>query len=75
MKTDILVQTCCQAKDSGLKLLEVHSANKGINPDLKPERQALKSQNSANKSRLGTRERRTQDRNESPNTRTSASAN
>ena len=30
-----------------------HSTNKGINPHLKPERQALKSQNSANKPRLG----------------------
>ena len=32
-----LVQTCSQAKDSGIKLSEVHSVNKGINPDLKPE--------------------------------------
>ena len=42
-----LVQTALR-----LKIVEVHSANKGINPDLKPERQALKSQNSANKPRL-----------------------
>ena len=48
-----VVQTCSQAKDSRIKLPEVHSVNKGINPDIKPERQALKSQNSANKSRLG----------------------
>ena len=48
-----LVQTHSQAKDSGIKLPEVHGGNKGINPDIKPERQALKSQNSVNKSRLG----------------------
>ena len=48
-----LVQTCSEAKDSGIKLPDVHGVNKGINPDLKPERQALKSQNSANKLRLG----------------------
>ena len=48
-----LVQTHSQAKDSEIKLPEVHSANKGINPYLKPERQALKSQNSANKPRVG----------------------
>ena len=48
-----LVQTSSQAKDSGIKLPEVCSVNKGINPYLKPERQALMSQNSANKPRLG----------------------
>ena len=48
-----LVQICSQAKDSGIKLPEVHSVNKGINPDIKPERQALKSQNPANKSKPG----------------------
>ena len=48
-----LVKTHSQAKDSGIKLPEVHGVNKGINPDIKPERQALKSQNSANKPRLG----------------------
>ena len=47
-----LVQTCSQAKDSGIKLPEVHSVNKGINPDIKPERQVLKSQKLANKPRL-----------------------
>ena len=36
-------------------MLEVHSVNKGINPDIKPEKQALKSQNSANKPWLGQR--------------------
>ena len=48
-----LVQTCSQAKDSEIKLPEVHSVDKGINPDIKPERQVLKSQNSAYKLKLG----------------------
>ena len=48
-----LVQTCSQAKDSGIKLPEVHGVDKGINPNIKPERQILKSQNSANESTLG----------------------
>ena len=43
-----LVQTCSQAKDSGIKITEVHSVDKGINPNIKPERQILKSQNLAN---------------------------
>ena len=47
------VQTSSQAKDSGIKLPEVYSVDKGINPDIKPERQILKSQNSANKPKLG----------------------
>ena len=52
-KSQYLVQTCSQAKDSGIKLPEVHSVNKGINPDIKPERQTLKSQNPSNKSKPG----------------------
>ena len=48
-----LVQTHSQSKDRGIKLPEIHSVNKGINPDIKPERQVLKSQNSANKPKLG----------------------
>ena len=52
-KSRYLVQTHSQAKDSGIKLPEVHGVNKGINPDIKPERQALKSQNPANKSKPG----------------------
>ena len=48
-----LVQTHSQAKDRGIKLPEVHSVDKGINPDIKPERQVLKSQNSVNKPKLG----------------------
>ena len=47
------MQTCSQAKNSGIKLPEVHGVNKGINPDIKPERQALKSQNPANKPKPG----------------------
>ena len=48
-----IVQTCSLAKDSGIKLPEVHSVDKGINPTIKPERQILKSQNPANKPKLG----------------------
>ena len=44
-----IIQTCSQAKASGVKLPEVHNVDKGINPDIKPERQILKSQNLANK--------------------------
>ena len=32
-----LVLTCSQTKDSGISLPDVHSVNKGINPDIKPE--------------------------------------
>ena len=32
-----LVQTCSHIKDRGIKLLEVHRAEKGVDPDLKPE--------------------------------------
>ena len=48
-----LVQTYSQVKDSGIKLPEVHGVDKGINPNIRPERQILKSQNSANKPKLG----------------------
>ena len=48
-----LIKTCSQTKASRVKLSEVHSVDKGINPDIKPERQLLKSQNSAEKSKLG----------------------
>ena len=34
-----LIQTRSQAKSSGIKLLEIHSANKGLNPHVKPGRQ------------------------------------
>ena len=36
----------------GVKLSEVHGVDKGINPDIKPERQVLKSPKSANKPKL-----------------------
>ena len=62
-----LIQTHSQAKASGVKLSEVHSVDKGINPDIKPERQVLKSQNSANKPKLG-QGREGLRRNESPST-------
>ena len=44
---------CAQAKASGVKLPEVHGVDKGINLDLKPERQILKSQNPTNMPKLG----------------------
>ena len=47
-----LIQTHSQTKASEVKLSEVHSVDKGINPDIKPERQALKSQNSGDKPKL-----------------------
>ena len=48
-----LIQMCSQPKASGVKLSEVHGVEKGINPDIKPERQVLKSQNPADKPKLG----------------------
>ena len=51
-KSRYLVKTCSQAKDRGIKLPQVHSVDKGINPDTKPETQVLKSQNSAHKPKL-----------------------
>ena len=53
MDNKYLILTHSQAKDSGIKLPEVHSVDKGINSDIKPERQILKSQNPANKPKLG----------------------
>ena len=47
-----LVQTHSQAKGSQRKLPEAHGVDKGLNPNIKPERQILKSQNSANKPKL-----------------------
>ena len=44
-----LVQTCSQSKDMGTKLPEDHGAEKGINPDLKPERIVRTSQKLAEK--------------------------
>ena len=37
-----LTQMHSQAKASGVQLSEVHGVDKGINPDIKPERQILK---------------------------------
>ena len=36
-----LIQTRCQAKSSGIKVLEIHGINKELNPHAKPERQKL----------------------------------
>ena len=36
-KSRYLVQTCSQIKDRGIKLPEVHGADKGVDPGLKPE--------------------------------------
>ena len=48
-----MIQTHSQTKGSRVKLSEVHGVDKGINPDIKPERQVLKSQSVAEKSTLG----------------------
>ena len=40
-----LIQTHSQAKAIGVKLPEVHSVDKGVDPNKKPERQMLKSSN------------------------------
>ena len=47
-----LVQTCSQVKDRGIKLPEVHGADKGVDPDLKPEWIVRKAQKLVEKSRL-----------------------
>ena len=47
-----LVQTHSQSKDTGIKLPEVHGADKGIDQDLKPEWIVRKSQKLAEKPRL-----------------------
>ena len=38
-KDKYLVQTRSQVRSSGVRLLEIHGVNKGINPHIKPERQ------------------------------------
>ena len=54
-----LIQTWSQAKTSGIKLPEVHRIDKGVDPNVKPEKQILKPPNLATKpnsqykSRLG----------------------
>ena len=45
-----LVQTQSQSKDTGIKVPEVHGAEKGIDPNLKPEWIVRKSQKLAVKS-------------------------
>ena len=47
-----IVHTHSQIKDKGIKLPEVHGAEKGVDPDLKPEWIIRKSQKLAEKSRL-----------------------
>ena len=47
-----IVQTHSQSKDTGVKLPEVHGAEKGIDPDLKPEWIVRKTQKLAVKPRL-----------------------
>ena len=47
-----LVQTCSQVKDKGIKLPEVHSADKGVDSGLKPEWIVRKAQKVVDKSRL-----------------------
>ena len=44
---------CSQTKASGVKLSETHTIDKGINPDIKLERQVLKSEKPADKPKLG----------------------
>ena len=46
------VQTRSQSKDTGIKVPEVHGAEKGIDPNLKPGWIVRKSQKSAVKSKL-----------------------
>ena len=36
---EYLVQTRSQAKSSGIKILEIHGANKGLDPHVKPGKQ------------------------------------
>ena len=52
MENRYLVQTHSQSKDTGIKVPEVHGAEKGIDPDLKPEWIVRKSQKLAVKPRL-----------------------
>ena len=47
-----LVQTQSQSKDTGIKVPEVHGAEKGIDPNLKPEWIVRESQKLAEKSKL-----------------------
>ena len=51
-KGKYLVQTRSQTKDSGIKVPEVHGTKKGIDPNLRPEWLARKSQKLVEKSRI-----------------------
>ena len=51
-KNRYLVQTWSQSKDTGTKVPEVHGAEKGIDPNLKPEWILRKSQKLAVKTKL-----------------------
>ena len=53
-----LVQTCLQAKDRGIKLPEVHGADKGVDPDIKLEWIVRKSQKLIEKSNLHSKDSR-----------------
>ena len=51
-KDKYLVQTQSQTKDSGIKVPEVYGAEKGVDPNLRPEWLVRKSEKLAEKSRL-----------------------
>ena len=51
-ESNYLVQTHSQTKDSGIKLPEVHGAEKGVDPNLRPEWIVRKSQKLAEKSKI-----------------------
>ena len=76
-----LIQMQSQAKASGIKLPEVHSVNKGVDPNVKPERQILKSPNPTtqpnhqSKPRLGQSRAGLRRKYENPYTSANASAN
>ena len=49
-----LIQMCSQAKTSGTKLPEVHGIEKGLNPNLRPEKQhAIPKQGKSKRLRIG----------------------
>ena len=52
-----LIQMQSPAKASGIKLPEVHGLDKGVDPNVKPERQILKSPNIATQVNLQNRPR------------------
>ena len=52
-----LVQTCSPTKSSGIKIPEVHGAQKDVDPNLRPEWIVNRSQKLAEKSRIEQNER------------------